>query len=49
MTTSTRKITMTAANDNPGGSQSTEIALTSFVRLLARAYVDETRAKAGAA
>ena len=49
MTPSTRKITLTAANDNPGGSQSVEVALTSFVRLLARAYVDETRAKAGAA
>ena len=49
MTHSTQKTTLTAANDNPGGSQSAEVALTSFVRLLARAYVNETRAKAGAA
>ena len=49
MTPSTQKTTLTAANDNPGGSRFAEIALTSFVRLLARAYVDETRAKAGAA
>ncbi|WP_166434080.1 hypothetical protein [Roseovarius spongiae] len=38
-----RKTTLTAANDNPGGEKSVEIALSNFVSVIAKAYVAETR------
>lgn len=31
--------TLTAANDNPGGSQTTKVALASLVTLIAQTYV----------
>lgn len=37
--TSTSTFTLTAANDNPGGATSVEMHLSSFVTLIARAYV----------
>ena len=41
----TEKTTLTAANDNPGGKQSIEIHMSSFVSLLAKAYVAERTPK----
>ena len=38
MTTSST-CTLTAANDNPGGATSVEMQLSSFVTLIAKAYV----------
>mgnify|MGYP006283257463 FL=1 len=35
--------TLTAANENPGGPRTVEMALTDFVTVLAKAYVAETR------
>ena len=38
-------ITLTAANDNPGGATSVTVTLTSLVAVMARAYVAESRSK----
>ncbi|MCZ4262672.1 hypothetical protein O4G76_17690 [Limimaricola sp. G21655-S1] len=35
----TKPSTLTAANDNPGGATSTNIRLTAFVTVMAKAYV----------
>ncbi|SPJ26458.1 hypothetical protein [Palleronia abyssalis] len=43
MTTSS--MTLTAANDNPGGTTSVEVQLSSFVTIIAKAYVAEARKK----
>ena len=39
MTTSPSTRTLTAANDNPGGATSVEMHLSSFVTVIAKAYV----------
>lgn len=39
------KTTLVAANDNPGGKTSVEVTLESFVTVMAKAYVAETRKK----
>ena len=38
-------IPFTAANDNPGGAKSVEVELSSFVTVMAKAYVAKTHAK----
>ncbi len=43
MTTSPQTQTLTAANDNPGGATRVEMQLSSFVRLIARAYVAQAK------
>lgn len=45
MTTSTPTRTLTAANDNPGGASSIEMQLSSFVLVMAKAYVAKAQAK----
>jgi hypothetical protein len=40
-----KKTTLVAANDNPGGKTSVEVTLESFVTIMAKAYVAETRKK----
>jgi len=45
MSNSTPTRTFTAANDNPGGAKSVEVELSSFVTVMAKAYVAKTHAK----
>lgn len=40
-----KKTTLVAANDNPRGKTSVEVTLASFVTVMAKAYVAETRKK----
>lgn len=44
MQNASKTLQLTAANDNPGGPQTAEVAMSYFVTLLARAYVAKARA-----
>lgn len=41
----TQTLSLTAANDNPGGASSVEMHLSSFVTVLAKAYVARAQAR----
>lgn len=43
-TTTTASLQLEAANDNPGGATRTDIPLSAFVTVLAKAYVAQSRA-----